>query len=91
MMMTANEVCAREVAREREIDLAYVRDVRELLGNNAQQEGIGFQAYRDRWSKLCRRLCDVNGKPILTAHVGGKHGQPRTKTFTFPDDDGTVA
>ncbi len=45
--------------------LTYIRDVRNLLEPwGIARAGEGPQAYRDRWSSLCRQLCE-NGKPVL--------------------------
>lgn len=52
--------------------IGYVRDVRALLAETGvYTHGPKPQAYRDRWSCLCRQLCE-NGKPLLTDISYGK-------------------
>jgi hypothetical protein len=49
-----------------DIALASIAAVRGVLGIHAHSEGPSWQQYRDRWSKLCRALCDERGRPHLT-------------------------
>lgn len=65
--------------------LQYIRDMRDLLGPYVSQEGPGFQAYRDRWSKLCRELCDEHGRPRLTVVQGG--GTPPVRKLAIFDSE----
>lgn len=57
--------------------LRYVQDMRDLLGNHSATEGERYQAYRNRWSHLCRQLCDERGKAVLTGVDGGKIAWPK--------------
>lgn len=63
---------------EREAKLSYIRDCRDmLLAVGTQAKTPQAQAYRDRWSRLCRQLCDpVTGQPILTCVDGGLRPKP---------------
>lgn len=56
----------------RERTLEYIQDMRQLLGAYPAREGAREQAYRDRWSHLCRQLRDERGHPHLTGIDGGK-------------------
>jgi hypothetical protein len=64
---------------EREAKLSYIRDCRDLLlAVGTQAKTPHAQAYRDRWSRLCRQLCDpVTNQPILTSIDGGLRPKPR--------------
>lgn len=54
-----------ERAERRTRLLRYVRDIRNLLQPlGTYADGPSAQAYRDRWSCLCRQLCE-DGKPVL--------------------------
>lgn len=45
--------------------LGYIRDMRDLLVPwGVSRSGDQPQAYRDRWSSLCRQLCE-DGRPVL--------------------------
>ena len=60
----------------RERTLEYIQDMRNLLGTYPARDGAREQAYRDRWSHLCRQLCDERGQPHLTGIDGGKVAWP---------------
>jgi hypothetical protein len=66
---TAAERClSTELQRleHRDRTLQYIRDMRELLHPlGVGANGPSAQSYRDRWSKLCRSLCDDRGRPQL--------------------------
>lgn len=73
------EPCAPVSQEERAVKLSYIRDCRDLLlAVGTQAKTPQAQAYRDRWSRLCRQLCDpVTGQPILTCVDGGLRPKPR--------------
>lgn len=62
---------------ERTCLLRYVQDMRDLLGNHTATDGEQYQAYRNRWSHLCRQLCDERGRAVLTDVDGGKINWPK--------------
>lgn len=75
-----NDVADAQVSEfEREAKLSYIRDCRDmLLAVGTQAKTPQAQAYRDRWSRLCRQLCDpVTGQPVLTCVDGGLRPKPR--------------
>lgn len=54
-----------EAAERRTRLLSYIQDMRDMLALwGSCVPGERPQAYRDRWSCLCRQLCE-DGKPVL--------------------------